>query len=227
VKSRKNHTLRIFFSCLKNANIPIIVLRGYESLPAFVKTDIDAFVEPSKILLFEEVFNHHAQFKLEKYDARLGLNKYFLTRGSDVIELDIVYGFFYSGLSYVDVNTLLSYASIHDSSLFLIPRIIEETEISLLKEVLHNGKLRSDKKDYYLDLLPKVLMLNQKSIGVLDEVEVRNMLISITNNAFDTMTLRKKLLWRLLKNNIRYQGLFCVVKNLFLHLKIKYAVLHS
>lgn len=221
-----NNTLESFFNCLLDANIPIVVLRGYESLPAYVKTDIDAFVEPSKILLFEEVFKLHTQFRLRKYDARLGLNKYFLTRGSDVIELDIVYGFYYAGLSYVDTKALLSHASVHESSLFLIPRFIEEAEISLLKEVLHNGKLRSDKKDYYLGLLPKALRLNQKFMGVLAEADVSDMLISISNNAFDAMPLRKDLLWRLLRNNLRYKGLFCVLRNLFLHLRIKYAALH-
>lgn len=221
-----SNTLEAFFNCLLDANIPIVVLRGYESLPAFVKTDVDAFVDPSNIKLFEEVLGCHVEFNLQKYDSRLGLNKYFLSRGADVIELDIVYGFYYAGLSYVDTNALFSYASVHESSLFLIPRVIEEIEVSLLKEVLHNGKLRSDKKDYYLSLLPKALRLNQKLIGVLAEVEVRNLLISVSNNAFDVMALRKKLLWRLLKSNVRNEGFFCVLKNLFLHLKIKYTVLH-
>ena len=221
-----NKTLESFFNCLLDANIPIVVLREYESLPAFVKTDIDAFVEPSNIVRFEELLKLHTQFEFQKYDARLGLNKYFLTKGPDVIELDIVYGFYYGGLSYVDTKALLSYASAHESSLFLIPRVIEEAEISLLKEVLHNGKLRTDKKDYYLCLLPKVLRLNQKLMGVLAEAEVSDMLTSISGNAFDAMPLRKNLLWRLLRNNLRYRGLFGVLKNLFLHFKIKYAGVH-
>jgi hypothetical protein len=221
-----NNTLECFFSCLLDANIPIVVLRGYELLPAFVKTDIDAFVDPSNIIRFESVFEFHNEFDLQKYEVRLGLNKYILTRDTDIIELDIVYGFYYAGLYYVDTRDVMSYALVHESNLFLMPRVIEETAISLLKEVLHNGKLRCDKKDYYLDLIPKVLKLNQNLIGFLTEAEVRNMLLSIYNNAFDAMALRKSILWRLLKNNLKHKGLLYVLKNFFLHFKIKYLVLN-
>ena len=63
-------TLETFFNCLLDANIPIVVLRGYESLPSFVKTDIDAFVDPSNIRPFEKVLGRHVEFDLQKYDSR-------------------------------------------------------------------------------------------------------------------------------------------------------------
>ena len=132
-----------------------VILRGYEQLPFAYSNDIDVFVQVKSLSdFYSSIIDFSARNCFLKINtSRLGLIKCDLFLGEDIIHLDIWYGFYYFGLEYQDCKSLFDDAHVHESGLFYIPNISSEIRISILKEILHNGRVREDKAIYILESL--------------------------------------------------------------------------
>ena len=144
--------LELFLARLNEEFGQYLILRGYDHLPSGYTNDIDVYVPRADLSRFFACVNN-----LEGLDSRLvilvsrfGLIKCELILNGTTIPFDIMYGFYYVGLDYQDCNQLTCNSKNHSCGSFLTPDISDEVRISLLKELLHNGRIRSDKADYLL-----------------------------------------------------------------------------
>lgn len=149
--------LTSFFYQMNKKYGHLIVLRGYDGLPSRYSNDIDIFVPLNKLpeffLALEKIEDIKASFEITV--CRPGLIKSNLCLDNDKIPLDILYNFSYLGLEYQNLYTLETNAKQHSSKLFKIPDCSDELRISLLKELLHNNRVRKDKVLQLLSLWKK------------------------------------------------------------------------
>ncbi|MDA7851302.1 hypothetical protein N9A33_01035 [Gammaproteobacteria bacterium] len=145
-------SLELFLARLKEEFGQYLVLRGYDYMPNGYTNDIDVYIPREDLTRFFSCVNNleGLDSKLVILVSRFGLIKCELMLDDAIIPFDIMYGFYYVGLEYQDCNQLSNNSKIHSCGSFFIPNISDEVRISLLKELLHNGRVRSDKADYLL-----------------------------------------------------------------------------
>ncbi len=198
-----------------------IVLRGYEHLPYGYINDLDIFIPIERVSeFFFSISKYNGTYcDLQIVVSRLGLIKCTLILDKDIILLDILYGFFYVGLSYQDTKLLVFNSSIHKSGLFHIPSLSCEIRISLLKEILHNSRVREDKASYFLMMLPScrrnipVKYFNSCNIDSIENA------ISKGNYFFYYMSILIRI--KLFIHNFKTEP-FNTIKNIYLFFYIKY-----
>ena len=136
-----------FFENLAKVFDGLIILRGYEQLPYGYQNDVDVFVPINDLPKFLSALCIISTPKatLSIKVCRPGLVKTELQIEKDVIPLDIIYDFQYFGVRYQDLPSLIANSVEHESGLFRIPCMSDELRISLLKELLHNKRVRHDK----------------------------------------------------------------------------------
>lgn len=213
--------LEFFFQELNKTFGKFLVLRGYEFLPTGYSNDIDVFVPKNDLTRFFYCLHHldGLETKITILISRLGLIKCDLTLDGVIIPFDILYGFYYFGLEYQDKNRLIRNSNSHHSGLFYTPDLSDEIRISLLKELLHNKRVRVDKAVYLLKMIEKCgSQLPTEYLSIEDVKFLQN---SIAENSLYlpeiSLTLKKKLI----KYNFS-DKFFTTVKNIIMFAAIKY-----
>ena len=143
-----NIFLEDLFDSLNSENIDYLVLRGYQNLPESYSNDIDFSVRnKGELVLFFKIINTLSvkyKYSISTDAVRSGLLKVFLHFDNQILKIDVFYCFKYAGLYYINIENL------HESKRILntgikAPSINYELAISLLKEILHNSRIRKDK----------------------------------------------------------------------------------
>ena len=157
--------------------------------------------------------------KLTILISRLGLIKCELIVDGVIIPFDILYGFYYFGLEYQDNDRLVGNSSPHHTGLFYTPDLGDEIRISLLKELLHNKRVRIDKASYLLKMMKKCS--SQLPAEYLSIENVKFLQESITENRLYLPRISLTLKMKLIKYNFS-KHFFATVKNIMMFAAIKY-----
>lgn len=140
--------LKELFLELDNKRVDYLVLRGYELLPDSFNNDIDFSVRDEyQLMKFFKVLHglsNTYEFIVRRDAVRFGLLKVVLQFDRDILKIDVFHSFQYAGLIYMDIEML------HKSKRRLtngiaVPSLNFELAISIMKEILHNARIRSDK----------------------------------------------------------------------------------
>ena len=136
------------FKELNDSNINYAVLRGYETLPYEVSHDIDFGVHVDDLTLMIEILDKVSSqngYKLVYKSTRKDIVQLYFYSNGNCLKLDLLTGFSYKGLKYLEMKEVLQQTKIHNG----IKVLNEDAEVSLsfLKEFLHNGWIREDKLD--------------------------------------------------------------------------------
>ena len=157
-----------FFSSLKENEVDYLVLRGYKDLPRQVHNDIDFFVSPDSVDAFfacmlgvSDKFLASVQIVL----VRQGVIKCRVDSDLFSISIDFWYNITFWGLSYSNGYRLLSKKKDFSDRKFFIADSVGEFEISFLKEIFHNQRVRCDKIDELKKLLENSIFDEDTFIG--------------------------------------------------------------
>jgi hypothetical protein len=213
--------LEFFLHQLNKKFGKFLVLRGYESLPTGYSNDIDVFVPKDDLTRFFYCLHNldGLETKLTILISRLGLIKCELIVDGVIIPFDILYGFYYFGLEYQDNDRLVRNSSPHHTGLFYTPDLGDEIRISLLKELLHNKRVRIDKASYLLKMMKKCS--SQLPAEYLSIENVKFLQESITENRLYLPRISLTLKMKLIKYNFS-KHFFATVKNIMMFAAIKY-----
>ena len=218
--------LELFLLSLRKEFGNYIVLRGYEFLPKGYSNDIDVFVNKRDLnRFFKCILNIKGiNTNIKIIVSRLGLIKCELHLDEEIIPFDILYGFYYFGLNYQNTKKLMLNTVLHESQIFLIPHLSDEVRISLLKELLHNKRVRADKSKYLkekiedsFDELPTDFFLPEHIYEIKKSISNKNLILP---------KLSRKLKIRLLISNFSSYP-FKSFYNIFLFILIKYILKNS
>lgn len=213
--------LELFFSRLNEKFGKFIVLRGYEFLPVGYSNDIDVYVPKYDLARFFDCIRNleGLETSISILISRLGLIKCELVVEGEIIPFDVLYGFYYFGLEYQDCEQLTRNSRSHDSKLFYTPDLSDEIRVSLLKELLHNKRVRSDKASYLQEMMEvcssnlPAEYLDVATIHVLrDSIVAKNLYLPKIS-----LTLKKAIFTYNLG-----KGVFKTIKNIALFAGVKY-----
>ena len=220
-KAIKPPKLEFFFHQLNKKFGKFLVLRGYEFLPTGYSNDIDVFVPKDDLTRFFYCLHNldGLDTKITILISRLGLIKCDLIVDGVIIPFDILYGFYYFGLEYQDNDRLVRNSSPHHTGLFYTPDLGDEIRISLLKELLHNKRVRIDKASYLLKMMKKCS--SQLPAEYLSIENVKFLQESITENRLYLPRISLTLKMKLIKYNFS-KHFFATVKNIMMFAAIKY-----
>ena len=117
--------------------------------------------------------------------------------------IDIVYDFLYAGLRYIDLNQFKKSILYHENYMVYLPDQRNEVLISILKELLHNGSMKPEKKDYLLQNLKSCDNCSNEvlSIDDLDKITFR-----LSTSSFDCKDIQARALLRLVFINFKNFG---------------------
>jgi hypothetical protein len=215
--------LQLFLARLNEEFGEYLVLRGYDHLPNGYTNDIDVYVPRANLARFFACINN-----LEGLDSRLvilvsrfGLVKCELLLDGETIPFDIMYGFYYVGLEYQDCNQLSFNSKKHSCGSFLTPDISDEVRISLLKELLHNGRVRSDKAVYLLENMEKCIGALPTDYFDCDTIE--NVRATIISKDYYVPKISRALKVRVLRYNLRRHWAK-TFKNIIMFFIVKYVL---
>jgi len=213
--------LEFFLHQLNKKFGKFLVLRGYESLPTGYSNDIDVFVPKDDLTRFFYCLQNldGLETKLTILISRLGLIKCELIVDCVIIPFDILYGFYYFGLEYQDNDQLVQNSSPHHTGLFHTPDLGDEIRISLLKELLHNKKVRIDKARYLLKMMEKCS--SQLPTEYLSIENVKFLQDSIAENKLYLPRISLTLKIKLFKYNLS-KHFFATVNNIIMFVAVKY-----
>lgn len=219
------HFLEEMFIELDKREVNYLVLRGYEDLPKIVHYDLDlavineAGLSPFFIVLQDLSTKYN--YKIEKDTIRQGLLKLILNFGNTILKLDVFCEFRYAGLEYVEMEELfLNKRKI--VSRITVPANNYELAISLLKEILHNSRIRKDKvyimrklydEKYFSSPFKKYF--SQKSIANFSKA-------LFIENKFDFKGIAMQARIDLLLFNIKKYGSVICFQNIYKFFWIKY-----
>lgn len=160
--------LEMLFSVLESNNIECVVLRGYKDLPKLIHNDVDFFVSPSSLDKFAACLLGVSKEFLADVKIiliRQGVVKCKVESSEFCINIDFWYNLTFWGLSYSNSSRLLLKKKYIPSGNFYTPDALGEFEISFLKEIFHNQKIRCDKIDELLLLLERSSFDEDSFIG--------------------------------------------------------------
>ena len=216
--------LPLFFKELNYNKVEYLILRGYEKLPNDFENDIDFFVNKDSLESFYRIiyrFSKYSHFVIKKDVVRQGLIKIQLDfSDNSVLKIDLFFEFRYAGLLYIDekimYNNRVSYNDI------TIANYEYEFYTSILKELLHNSRIRKDKIEKLKILYSKI----SKNNMLYDKI-IKNTNIELTNKLLFSYNYIDKNLAKSLRKDILYYNLKkfgflqCCV-NIFTFFYIKY-----
>lgn len=213
--------LEAFFLDLHKTFGKYIVLRGYEYLPTGYSNDIDVYLPRREVKRFLYCLKSLEAVKADItiLDSRFGLMKCELMLEGQSISFDILYGFYYVGLEYQNTQTLLNHSVIHESGLFYVPAVEDEIRISVLKELLHNGRVRSDKAKYIGEMIPSCN--DSLATSFFDRQAIDSVQKAIAGGHLYLPTVSKRVKSKLLLAGVT-KNIFGIIKNTFLFVLIKY-----
>ena len=140
--------LKDLFKMLEEDNVDYLVLRGYQNLPERYSHDIDfSVINENELIAFFNVLHNLSDkynYSITRDVVRLGLLKVFLHFGNEILKIDVFCSFSYGGLEYINIDDLHNSKRKSPTNIS-IPSLNYELAISLLKELLHNSRIRKDK----------------------------------------------------------------------------------
>ena len=212
------------FNNLNNSSIKYIVLRGYEKLPKEIGNDIDFGVNDKhteSFLSILDLTSHKHGFKLVRDVVRLDLIKTMVVKDDFFIKIDIQHRFSYFGQEYYSVINMINKRSYY-KDLFFVPTRNDELALSILKEILHNSRVRPDKVQYLKSLFEDYGLgsgikdyFSNRSVMHLNEIMQKPEV-----EYFKKISLCIRI--DLLIQNLKLYGLLNVLRNIFLFCWIKY-----
>lgn len=142
--------LKTLFISLERDKVRYLVLRGYQNLPESFSHDIDlSVIDEEELSSFFNVLNNLSKkfgFKIVRDVIRVGLLKVQLIFDDGILKIDVFCSFQYAGLEYIN-SIDLHRTERKTCSGINVPGLNYELAISLLKEILHNSRIRKDKVD--------------------------------------------------------------------------------
>lgn len=218
---KKPANLELFLAKLKLNFGEYIILRGYENLPCAYSNDIDVYIPREDLSRFFECVNN-----LEGIDSelvilisRFGLIKCELLLEDEIIPFDIMYGFYYVGLEYQDCKMLSTNSIKHSCGLFLIPDVSDETRISLLKELLHNGRVRVDKALYISKNMD--ICIETLPVTYFQSNDIKTVRAAINNEDYYLPKLSQTIKINILGYNLK-KNFLKTLKNILMFVIVKY-----
>lgn len=220
-----SHFLKNLFESLNKKNVKYLVLRGYQNLPDSFNHDIDLSVIDEKELssFFNVIHNLKKKFnyKIVRDVVRVGLLKVQLIFDSDVVKIDVFCSFQYAGLIYINSYNLHS-SERKTKSGISIPALNYELAISLLKEILHNSRIREDKVDLLRSQYDKITFEEP-----LKNCFSKNTIKKLSESLFDFEKLifkQTSFIFRieLFFSNLKYLGTFNTFQKIFNFFYVKY-----
>ncbi|MDA8526768.1 hypothetical protein N9K90_03380 [Gammaproteobacteria bacterium] len=213
--------LEFFLRSLRANFGDFIVLRGYQYLPSGYSNDIDIFIPKTKLKKFFSCVNNMRGIdaSLKIIVSRLGLIKCELKINDESIPFDILYGFYYFGFEYQNLSLLSSRSTLHESEIFSVPDVSDEVRISLLKELLHNDRVRSDKADYLLKMID--VCYEALPTKYFPQESINNVKYSIINKELFLPKVSQRIKLDLIYFNFS-EHFFKSSKNIILFIFIKY-----
>jgi hypothetical protein len=215
--------LELFLARLNETFGQFLVLRGYDHLPNGYTNDIDVYVPKADLARFFACVNNleGLDSKLIILVSRFGLVKCELLLNGATIPFDIMYGFYYVGLEYQDCNQLSSNSKKHSCGSFFTPDISDEVRVSLLKELLHNGRVRSDKALYLLENMDKCA--EALPTAYFDADTIKNVRGSIISKDYYVPKISRAIKVRVLGHNLRKHWVK-TFKNIMMFAIVKYVL---
>ena len=216
--------LPLFFNELNNNKVEYLILRGYEKLPNDFENDIDFFVNKENLESFYGTvyrFSKDSHFVIKKDLVRQGLIKIQLDFSDNmVLKIDLFFEFRYAGLLYIDEK--LMYKNRISYNGITIANFEYEFYTSILKELLHNSRIRKDKIEKLKILFSKINRNNLLYDNIVKKtnIELINKLLFSYNytDKYLAMILRKDIL---IYNFKKFRFFGCCV-NIFTFFYIKY-----
>ena len=216
--------LPLFFKELNNSSVEYLILRGYEKLPNDFENDIDFFVNKNSLRSFYETFfkfSKDCKFIINKDVVRQGLIKIQLDfADNSILKIDLFFEFRYAGLLYINekkmYNNRISYNDI------TIANYEYEFYTSILKELLHNSRIRKDKIEKLKILFAKISDNNllYDSIIKKTNIELINKLLFSYN--YIDLDLARSLRKYIFIYNFNKFGILECSLNIFTFFYIKY-----
>lgn len=216
--------LPLFFKELNNSKVEYLILRGYENLPNDFENDIDFFVNKDSLESFYGIiyrFSKDSNFVIKKDVVRQGLIKIQLDfSGYSVLKIDLFFEFRYAGLLYIDEKIMYNNRVLYND--ITIANYEYEFYTSILKELLHNSRIRKDKIEKLKILFSKINENNLLYDNIVKKtnIELINKLL-FSYNYIDkdlAMILKKDIL---IYNLIKFGFVDCCF-NIFTFFYIKY-----
>lgn len=150
--------LPAFFIDLNKNNVEYLILRGYENLPNDFQNDIDFFVNKDNLEIFYYTisrFSKEYKFNVYKDVVRQGLIKIQLKfSDNSILKIDVFFEFRYAGQLYIDEKNM--YTNRVSYNHITIANYEYEFYTSILKELLHNSRIRKDKIEKLKVLYSKI-----------------------------------------------------------------------
>lgn len=206
-----------FISTVTNSDV--LVLRGYEQMPAKYSNDVDIFLPEELLEVLIEKIKASDLYVVKNIDQRLGLLKLEVLACDETIKLDILYGFYYVGLEYYDKKQVWYEKRQHRSGVFTIPQPQAELTISLFKEILHNGRIRSDKLAGFQSIAHTTYQKMLSSYISVNDCEIIESFVR--TETLDVFAFRRRFIFNLICRNI-YKNRFDVFRKIIKFLRIKY-----
>ena len=217
--------LKDLFNMLEEDNVDYLVLRGYQNLPEKYSHDIDfSVINENELTSFFNVLHNLSDkynFTISRDVVRVGLLKVFLHFGNEILKIDVFCSFSYGGLEYINIDDLHNSKRKSPTNIS-IPSLNYELAISLLKEILHNSRIRKDKIGLLRTQYNKTTF-NLPFIKYFSKKKIDNISTSLFSN--DKLIFRKVAFscrFNLFFMNIKLKGLFCVLYNMMNFALIKY-----
>ena len=197
IVSKQLGPLLRFISSVTDSDV--LVLRGYDQMPEKYSNDVDIFLPVELLEVLIASFKASDFYTVKNIDQRLGLLKLEVSACNEVIKLDILYGFYYVGLEYYDKIQIWQEKQRHVSGAFAIPQPQAELTISLYKEILHNGRIRSDKLVSFQNVDHATYeKITSSYIGLNDHKTVEGF---VRNGRLDILAYRRRFLFKLIYRN--------------------------
>ena len=222
--------LKDLFTTLNDQNVDYLVLRGYQNLPESFSYDIDfSVLDENELQLFFNVLHNLSKkydYSISRDVVRVGLIKVFLHFGEGILKIDIFCAFEYAGLEYFNSIDLHESKRKLSSDIY-VPLLNHELAISLLKEILHNSRIRKDK----VDLLRS--QYDKKTFRFpFEKYFSNNNIKQLSASLFSHEKLVFKKVSRnfrfvLLLRNLKYNGIINTFKNILSFFVIKYFCQHK
>jgi hypothetical protein len=217
--------LKDLFNKLEKDNVDYLVLRGYQNLPENYSHDIDfSVINENELTAFFNVIHNLSDkynYSITRDVVRLGLLKVFLHFGNEILKIDVFCSFSYVGLEYINIDDLHNSKRKSPTNIS-IPSLNYELAISLLKELLHNSRIRKDKVSLLRSQFEK-RTFDQPFKKYFSNRNIDNISVSLFSN--DKLIFRKVAFscrLNLFFTNLKLKGLFYVLNNMIYFSLIKY-----
>ena len=216
--------LPLFFKELNYNKVEYLILRGYEKLPNDFENDIDFFVNKNNLEAFYGIINNFAKdshFIIKRDIVRQGLIKIQLNfTDTSVLKIDLFFEFKYAGLLYIDEIKMFNNRIVYNA--ITIANHEYEFYTSILKELLHNSRIRKDKIEKLKILYSKISNNNLLYDNIIrsTNIELTNKLLFSYN--YIDKNLAKSLRKDILYYNLKRFGFLQCCLNIFTFFYIKY-----